>query len=486
MSDLNTYDILLKISQGDESAIQELPNSTLDELTVKIRFNKKNPLNSVVTLEFDNSSEYYGLFYHSDDADIVDRVLSYYNNYDLVGYGMFEQEWEEGYMLNTINDTETLRKIIQNTSPTFKIESNNWGGFEDSGTIAKMLSENYDREVSNIVEEYEEVVNSKLKQEYSETITSDLANKLTYLNLYEVDNTSKYVTNLKSLINLYKDASIESIRNGTIYEMLQEYCQDMDITRNFYDSITEDAYNLDVNPEFSDGIKIYLERMLESSEEKYLEFPDLNDVRQILQVIDKLGGFNRWIDLVSKQNRKIKFLDVNYDNASITYLMTKEGGQNHPDYEGSLDSISEKRSLKTVDELNQVLHQPELFEHYDIKYNRILSEQLETNLTKGLLKQFYLENNELFNGNPRPISDLNSALKDFNSSNKYDVNLNLDTLMKMSKETNPMFKLDLFFINNGKMERPMWSGNLEFGKDLKFTLSRTPNNNFVPGIKLTF
>ena len=486
MSDLNTYDILLKISQGDESAIQELPNSTLDELTVKIRFNKKNPLNSVVTLEFDNSSEYYGLFYHSDDADIVDRVLSYYNNYDLVGYGMFEQEWEEGYMLNTINDTETLRKIIQNTSPTFKIESNNWGGFEDSGTIAKMLSENYDREVSNIVEEYEEVVNSKLKQEYSETITSDLANKLTYLNLYEVDNTSKYVTNLKSLINLYKDASIESIRNGTIYEMLQEYCQDMDITRNFYDSITEDAYNLNVNPEFSDGIKIYLERMLESSEEKYLEFPDLNDVRQILQVIDKLGGFNRWIDLVSKQNRKIKFLDVNYDNASITYLITKEGGQNHPDYEGSLDSISEKRSLKTVDELNQVLHQPELFEHYDIKYNRILSEQLETNLTKGLLKQFYLENNELFNGNPRPISDLNSALKDFNSSNKYDVNLNLDTLMKMSKETNPMFKLDLFFINNGKMERPIWSGNLEFGKDLKFTLSRTPNNNFVPGIKLTF
>lgn len=483
MSDLNTYDILLKISQGDESAIQELPNSILDELTVKIRFNKKNPLNSVVTLEFDNSSEYYGLFYDSDDADIVTRVLSYYNNYDLVGYGMFEQEWEEGYMLNTINDTETLRKIVQNTSPTFKIELNNWGGFEDSGTIAKMLSENYDREVSNIVEEYEEVVNSKLKQEYAETITSDLANKLTYLNLYEVEDTSKYVTNLKSLINLYNDDNFKTL---TIYEKLQEYCQDMDISRNFYDNITEDAYNLNVNPEFSDGIKIYLERMLESSEEKYLEFPDLSDVRQILQVIDKLGGFNRWIDLVSKQNRKIKFLDVNYDNASITYLITKEGGQNHPDYDGSLDSISEKRSLKTVDELNQVLHQPELFEHYDIKYNRILSEQLETNLTKGLLKQFYLENNELFNGNPRPISDLNSALKDFNSSNKYDVNLNLDTLMKMSKETNPMFKLDLFFINNGKMERPIWSGNLEFGKDLKFTLSKTPNNNFVPGIKLTF
>ena len=81
---------------------------------------------------------------------------------------------------------------------------------------------------------------------------------------------------------------------------------------------------------------------------------------------------------------------------------------------------------------------------------------------------------------------LNTAINDFNTSNKYNVNLNLDTLMKMSKETNPMFKLDLFFINNGKMERPMWSGNLEFGKDLKFTLSRTPNNNFVPGIKLTF
>jgi hypothetical protein len=484
MTDLNTYDILLKISEGDSSLIPDFYETTQDKIyDVTVKFNRKNPSQSVVTLQFD-SEQYYDLFYDSEDSDFVNRLFDYYNDYDLVGYDTFENEWNEGYLVNMLNP-DIIRRIVKNTNPTYKFELNTWGGFESSSEIASILIDKYYREVTGIVSEYESVVNQKLKEDYKENINQDLDNKLTYLNLFEISEGSKYATNIKSLIKLYDKGESDYLKKMTLYEMLKDYCSNMDITRNYYDNTFEDMYNIDPNPEFSKNVEWLLEKMIEESEEHYQNLPDFTDVREMLQVIDKMGGFNIWID-IPKEERKIKFTDVTNENASINFLITKRGGLNNPDYDGSLDSISEKRSVKNMEELNQVLYHPELFELFDIKYDMMLSEQLETNFNKELFKQFYSQNTELFNGKPRPVSVLNTAINDFNTSNKYNVNLNLDTMLKMSKEQNPMFKLDLYFINNGKMERPMWTGNLEYGNDLKFTLSRTPNNNFVPGIKLTF
>ena len=487
MDDLETYDILLKISEGDSSLIDDFYETTDDEIyDVKIKFNRKNPSQSVVTLQFE-SEQYYGLFYDSDDAGFVNDLFSYYSYNYLIGYETFKNEWDEGYVVNMIDNHDIIRQIIKNTIPTYRFKLNDYGGFEEevSREISAILIDKYYRQVSNIISEYETVINQKLKQSYKESVTEDLANKLSHLNLFEISEGEKYATNIKSLIKLYNNNEIHSLKKMTLYEMLKEYCFNMDITRNYYENTYEDVYNTNANPEFNENISTYLEKMLEESEEYYQDLPDFTDVREMIQVIDKMGGFNKWID-IPKEERLIKFTEVNNKNVSINFLITKKGGINNPDYDGALNSISEKRSVKNMEELNQVLYHPELFELFDIKYDMILSEQLETNFNKELFKQFYGQNTELFNGKPRPVSVLNTAINDFNTSNKYNVNLNLDTLMKMSKETNPMFKLDLFFINNGKMERPMWSGNLEFGKDLKFTLSRTPNNNFVPGIKLTF
>ena len=483
MEELTFYDRLVKISEGDESMLKRLRHYDEHDIIENVRFNRKNPSQSVVTLQFD-SEQYYDLFYDSEDSDFVNRLFDYYNDYDLVGYDTFENEWNEGYLVNMLNP-DIIRRIVKNTNPTYKLDLNTWGGFEESSEIASMLIDKYYREVTRIISEYESVVNQKLKEDYKKNINQDLDNKLTYLNLFEISEGSKYATNIKSLIKLYDKDGSDYLKKMTLYEMLQDYCLNMDITRNYYDNTFEDMYNIDPNPEFSNNVEWLLEKMLEESEEHYQNLPDFTDVREMIQVIDKMGGFNTWID-IPKEERKIKFTDVNNENASINFLITKKGGLNNPDYNGSLNSISEKRSVKNMEELNQVLYHPELFELFDIKYDMMLSEQLETNFNKELFKQFYSQNTELFNGKPRPVSVLNTAINDFNTSNKYNVNLNLDTMLKMSKEQNPMFKLDLYFINNGKMERPMWTGNLEYGNDLKFTLSRTPNNNFVPGIKLTF
>ena len=479
MSELYTYDILLKISEGDESMIPKLYE--LND-NVKIRFNKKNPKKSLLTFHFKND-EYFKIFYDSEDARFVNELMNYYD-YDVVGYQMFDNEWEEGYMLGSILSKDIIEKIVRNTDPTFKIEKSSFG-FENSQQITNLLSENYPRECDDIVSEYESVINTKLKNEYENTIKSDLSNKLMSINIFEIDEFTTYVTNLQSFIKLYNNLKSSYSKELDISEVLTEYGTDMDIARNFYENIYEDAYNINPNPEFNESISWALNSMLEKSEEKFESLEGMEEIRKMIDVIADMGGFNVWIDL-SKENRKIKFTKINYDNQSIEFLITKKSGQDSSDYDGSSSSIAEPRSVKTLEELNQTLYHPELFESLDLIHDLIITEQLQSNLNKGLFKQFYLENDELFNGEPRPISDLKTAINNFNSSNKSNVNLNLDTLLKMSKEKNPMFKLDLFFINNGKMERPLWGGNLEFGNDMKFTLSRTPNNNFVPGIKLTF
>ena len=198
MEELTFYDRLVKISEGDESMLKRLRHYDEHDIIENVRFNRKNPSQSVVTLQFD-SEQYYDLFYDSEDSDFVNRLFDYYNDYDLVGYDTFENEWNEGYLVNMLNP-DIIRRIVKNTNPTYKLDLNTWGGFEESSEIASMLIDKYYREVTRIISEYESVVNQKLKEDYKKNINQDLDNKLTYLNLFEISEGSKYATNIKSLI----------------------------------------------------------------------------------------------------------------------------------------------------------------------------------------------------------------------------------------------------------------------------------------------
>jgi hypothetical protein len=102
-----------------------------------------------------------------------------------------------------------------------------------------------------------------------------------------------------------------------------------------------------------------------------------------------------------------------------------------------------------------------------------------------IANEFYNENKNLFNGKATPISYLTNALNKFNQNQKRP-KLNLDKLMELSKTKNPLFKLDFFFLQNGRMEKPLTTANLQVGKDVKFVLTRIPNNNFIPGVKVNF
>jgi hypothetical protein len=64
--------------------------------------------------------------------------------------------------------------------------------------------------------------------------------------------------------------------------------------------------------------------------------------------------------------------------------------------------------------------------------------------------------------------------------------LNLDKLMELSKTKNPLFKFDFYFLQNGRMGKPLTTATLQVGKDDKFVLTRVPGNNFIPGVKVNF
>jgi hypothetical protein len=78
-------------------------------------------------------------------------------------------------------------------------------------------------------------------------------------------------------------------------------------------------------------------------------------------IVNKLGGFDKWIPL-QKENRFIKFVNFNGETNTLVFYITKKGGTDNPEYDGSLDSISEKRSVNNVEDLNNEIYHPELFE----------------------------------------------------------------------------------------------------------------------------
>ena len=215
----------------------------------------------------------------------------------------------------------------------------------------------------------------------------------------------------------------------------------------------------------------YLDKLLEVSETFLEDSPNKDELIKMFEIINKGGGFKKWIDLPGKEKQKIKFEEFNNENNSIIYLMYNNGKV-------------EKRSVKTVEELNNAIHQPELFESF--LHKKMLMEQLNKNINTILLDEFYNQNKELFNKNATPVTYLVNAINDFNKTNPNRPKLDLDKFIEMSKGEKPVIKLDLFFINNGKMEKPLSTANLEIGKDLKFTLTKTPDNNLIPGVKVNF
>lgn len=471
MEELTFYNRLVKISEGDESMSKRLRHYDEHDIIENVRFNQKRPENTILKIVF-NEREFYELFYN-EGIDLAIRVMgsnSYYYGYGLIDDYWARQEWDEGYLIGSLtDDTEKIKTIVRNIDPTFEFENRDHRVVDED--IASLLSNLDESSVDDIVQEYSNLLENSCMQAYREIIKSETENKFLSINIFENVYAEEYYTTVKQVIKLYDRLNIQDT-SYSLYEAIKLYCEDnVEVTDNLYEIQYDIQYDYFDGAEFKRSIERYLDKLLEVSETFLEDSPNKDELIKMFEIINKGGGFKKWIDLPGKEKQKIKFEEFNKENNSIIYLMYNNGKV-------------EKRSVKTVEELNNAIHQPELFESF--LHKKMLMEQLNKNINTILLDEFYNQNKELFNKNATPVTYLVNAINDFNKTNPNRPKLDLDKFIEMSKGEKPVIKLDLFFINNGKMEKPLSTANLEIGKDLKFTLTKTPDNNLIPGVKVNF
>jgi hypothetical protein len=469
----NLYQYLIKLAEGDKSFITKIKYYDEPNIIDSIKFNENTPLKSIIKLEF-NTREFFELFPYNDyDMDLIEKIMStnyryYYGGPDFFDSYWAEEEWHSGYMIdNLTDDFNIIKTIVKNIDPSFNFEETDR---ELNEKIASLLSELDESSVDDITTEYVNLVNSSCNKAYYQMIKSETQNKFMSLGIYEKLYSETYYTTLGNLIRLIEKFNLQE-SDVSLYKIIEIYCENIDVTDELYELQYDIAFDYYDNDEFKENIKRYLNNLLEKSEEFLNQSPNGPELRKMMEIINQKGGFNTWIDLREKES-KINFQSINPENNTVVYLMKSKNSSWR----------AEQRSVTTLDELNNVLYHPELFEQLKQLAKKLLSEQ-ESYDVPNTVKDFIVNNPEIVNNEPLPIDILNNKISMYNSKTTPNPNLHLDDLYELTKQPNPPFKIDLFGINGQVIKTFSYDTN----PNTTFTLTLNPVwGKTLPGIKINF
>jgi hypothetical protein len=459
-----SYTDLIDISNGDKEAAESFKYE--NDIVLDVKFFETKPAKSVVIIKFQDDDEFYDLFDMNDgDKSYINGINSYYG-IDFVDSYWLDEEWDEGYLVQQITNQDLIKQIIKNMDPAFDFTKNDEDMYKK---ISSMLNTLNERAVDDIKDTFRDIMDRNANIEAKKQIDDDFCNVFSDIRFMEKEcGEHKYYTTVTNLIRLYE---LSDLKDLDLYELIKFYAEQKDLGGNYYEYMYDLMWENFDNHVFNDSIQGELKKLFESSEEYYDVSPNPKELIKMIDVVNKMGGFNKSIDLRPNKEHKIMFFNVDNQTNTLKFAITKKGST----WE------TEKRSVDNLEDLNNAIYQPELFENRN-KRNKLIMEQITS---AEIANEFYNENKNLFNGKATPISHLTDALNKFNQNPKRP-KLNLDKLMELSKTKNPLFKFDFYFLQNGKMEEPLTTATLQVGKDDKFVLTRVPGNNFIPGVKVNF
>jgi hypothetical protein len=147
---------------------------------------------------------------------------------------------------------------------------------------------------------------------------------------------------------------------------------------------------------------------------------------------------------------------------------------------------AEQRSVSTLEDLNNELYHPELFEQLKQLAKKLLSEQ-ESYDVSNTVKDFIVKNPDIVTKEELPIDILNNKISMYNSKTTPTPNLHLDDLYELSNQPNPPFKLELIGIPMGDTQKVIKTLNYGINSDITFTLTLNPVwGKTLPGVKINF
>jgi len=356
------YGILFKIKNGVEVDKWQLRD--VDDCFSDLVFNGKNPAKSMIDLTFDES-EFFGFFEFTEgdyDKGILESLFG--GRYGGYGLEIFDSdwvyyEWKDGYMLQNINDEnqKLLEKILIQASPTI-LNLKGKGDDEYYSSISKFLDDNFSRDVDNITSEYQEQLNEGADKRIKKYAISDIGDPFKNYGVFLKGNSyfTNYVTTANIILSLYSISGVD--KTSSIKELFEQLGKSLDLNIGNYNEIGHESYDID-DEIWNDVVKTNLENILERIDANPEKYEGVRKYGEVLQTLNKMGyEIGKFYKLPYNKSDSFRIKDVNKENLRITL-------EHFIGDEGTVKSYS-------LEEFNNFLNSPELFEHLVRKLKKML------------------------------------------------------------------------------------------------------------------
>lgn len=299
--------------------------------------NEKNKGESLVKIKFNGIDDYKGLFdLYDDDNNILSAINSYYSNYDFY-YMDPDSEWREGYIIRRFNDenTELLKEILKFISPKY-VDAD----LTDENVLANIsniLEEMFDRQVGNIISEYQTKMNEAAEAGVEATIEEELCEYFDSYGFVKVGDRcyNTYQTTVDNLIKLFEEyqPKVKTIR-GLMTE-IGEMGSVGGWAENSYEMIDWDSFD-------EEGFQREVNWNLEKIKDKIEETGGFGEYKEIFDEIHKKYKFDKWYKLPRKEDSIFKINGIDIDDLTISVTI-RDKNNDSTNYD--LDSVDEFYSL---------------------------------------------------------------------------------------------------------------------------------------------
>jgi hypothetical protein len=343
-----TYEYLKKLSKKDLTDVS-FSRYQYPDIIVDIKYNYDSPSSSVVYFEFENNEEYFKILGIDNEEDIYvwDKFMGYYDySYDYDSY-RYEEDWREGYIIRQFSpeNLNLVKEILRLVNPTMILHDDETD--TGLGNIATYLNKRFD-DIDYIISEYASLTQDCVRRAVIDVLKNETKNPFKKLGIIETYGDYKFKTTLGVLIHWYDTLDAKDFE---IPELLGTMLKKYDRTdRGGWYELEYNAWCDDFDwDSFHKETARQLNDILEKVEEDLSEDVNFERYNELFNIVEKLGGFGRWIKIPSKKI-EVYFSNIDIKTGKLSFTSRKP---NHP---------SEDRSVDNVEDLNLSLYHPELFE----------------------------------------------------------------------------------------------------------------------------
>lgn len=333
---------------------------TDDKLVDYISQNKENIKASTVIIKFDEEDDFLNTLGVEDTDDIwaYKRFNNYYYDSD-IDYYRYEEDFKEGYLLDNFDESNTqkLNNILRFLNPSLI------GG--EKSDIAKFLTQAFSSESDDIIYEYGGRDQECIQKAVRDEINGETKNPYVRFGIKEIYNGTKYETSIGVLYHWYKQLKCPTYDLKELLTLLVSRYTKTNIG-GWYE-LEYNTYCDDFDNEgFQREVSIILDKIMEEIEDSD-KYSNIEEYKILLDKIIELGGFKK--RLSAPKDKTINYVITDIDPMTNKARLVVQYDSSHPDYDGSVKSITKDRSVD-FEGLNLFLYHPELFNESKIIIER--------------------------------------------------------------------------------------------------------------------